>query len=296
MSSNTTNDNTLLAKAALRNQDMTENLLQTSALVLAARRPGVTDPLDGVGAVTHKCMLPIQGQIMLERVIAALLDSDCCRHVYVSIDDQSVLHEGKRLRSWMEAGLLSAVAAEGNLADSILTAAQHIPDEHWPLLVTTGDNALHTPALIREFVTGSSAATCDAALGLTREDVVTAEIPDAGLHWHRLRDGGFSSCNLYLLHNRKSLKGVEIFRSGGQFGKKPWRILKACGVLPFVFYKFKLATAGGLLHRVGRNLGLRMQPVFLPYAFGPIDVDNPKSFALSERLLAEREHALGLNS
>ncbi len=274
---------------------MAENLLQTSAVVLAARRPGVTDPLDGMGDVTHKCMLTIHGQIMLERVIAALLDSGCCRHVYVCIDDQSVLRDGKRLRRWMDAGLLSGIAAEGNLADSILTAARHIPDEHWPLLVTTGDNALHTPGLIREFVAGGCAATCDAALGLTRKEVVTTEIPDAGLHWHRLKDGGFSSCNLYLLRNRNSLKGVEIFRSGGQFGKKPWRILKACGVLPFILYRFKLATTGGLFHRVGRNLGLSMQPVFLPYAFGPIDVDNPKSFALSERLLAVREHGQGPN-
>lgn len=262
---------------------------QATALVLAAQRPGVPDPLTAGGPVSHKCMLTINGQIMLERVIEALLDSALCRHVYVSIDDSSVLREGARLREWMEAGRVSTLPAEGNLADSIYTAAQTIPDENWPLLITTGDNALHTPAVIRAFVAGALAEPCDAALGLTREEIVTAEIPDAGLHWHRLRDGGFSSCNLYLLHNRKSLAGVEIFRSGGQFGKKPCRILKACGVLPFLLYRFSLATTEGLFQRVSRNLGISLKPVFLPFSFGPIDVDNPRSFALSERILVQRE-------
>jgi len=268
---------------------MTEGLPQIHAMVLAARRPGVADPLTASGEVTHKCMLRINGQIMLERVVAALLDSGCCQHVHVCIDDQTVLREGAQLRKWMDQGLVSGVPAEGNLADSILIAAQRFPADHWPLLITTGDNALHTSELIRDFVIAAFSQPCDAALGLTREEEVIAEIPDARLHWHRLRDGGFSSCNLYLMHNQASLKGVEIFRSGGQFGKKPWRMLKACGLLPFIFYKFKLTTTDRLIARIGRRMGLNMKPVFLHYAFGPIDVDNAKSFALSERILVKRE-------
>jgi len=262
---------------------------QTSALVMAARRPGVTDPLCAMGDVSHKCMLHIHGQIMLERVIAALLDSGCVARVYVSIDDAAVLRDGERLRDWLAEGTVQAVAAEGNLADSVLAAAGQIPDAGWPLLITTGDNALHTAELVRDFVQQGCAVAGDAALGLTRECDVTPEIPDSNLNWHWLRDGGFSSCNLYLLHSRKALSGVSIFRSGGQFGKKHWRILKAFGLLPFVLYKFKLTSTDRLIRRIGRNLGLRMHAVFLPYAYGPIDVDNPKSFALSERILAARE-------
>jgi len=268
---------------------MSQPRLQTSALIMAARRPGVTDPLCAMGDVSHKCMLHIHGQIMLERVIAALLDSGCVSKVYVSIDDAAVLQDGERLRSWQAQDKVQAVAAEGNLADSVLAAAREIPDDDWPLLITTGDNALHTAELIADFVQQGCADDADAALGLTRETDVTPDIPDANLNWHWLRDGGFSSCNLYLLHNRKALSGVSIFRSGGQFGKKHWRILTSFGVLPFVQYKLKLTTTDKLIRRIGRNLGLDMRAVFLPYAFGPIDVDNPVSFALSERILAARE-------
>lgn len=262
---------------------------KASALIMAARRPGEPDPLCANVDVTHKCMLHIHGQIMLERVIAALLDSGCVDMAYVCIDEATVLQDGARLRDWLQAGTVVAVPAAGNLADSVLVAAELIEDANWPLLITTGDNALHTAELIKDFVTQSSALDCDVALGLTKEEHVTATIPDSGLHWHWLQDGGFSSCNLYFLHNRKTLRGVNIFRSGGQFGKKHWRILKAFGVMPFLLYKFKLTTTEKLIRRIGRNLGLRMEAVFLPYAFGPIDVDNPDSFALSERILAKRE-------
>lgn len=262
---------------------------QTSALIMAARRPGVADPLCAMGDVSHKCMLRIHGQIMLERVIAALLDSGCVGKVYVSIDDAGVLLDGERLRGWLAQNRVQAVAAEGNLADSVLATACQIPDDGWPLLITTGDNALHTAELIQDFVEQCDASNGDVALGLTRETDVTPVIPDSNLNWHWLRDGGFSSCNLYLLRNRKALHGVGIFRTGGQFGKKHWRILKSFGLLPFILYKFRWTTTDKLIRRIGDNLGLEMRAVFLPYAFAPIDVDNLKSFTLSERILAARE-------
>ena len=55
--------------------------LQYSALVLAARRPGILDPLAKAVGVTHKCLAPINGRPMLERVIEAVLQSDRCKHV-----------------------------------------------------------------------------------------------------------------------------------------------------------------------------------------------------------------------
>lgn len=268
---------------------MPEALPQTDALVMAANRPGRVDPLCAAGGVSHKCMLRINGQIMLERVVAALLDSGCCRHVHVSIDDRAVLSQGERLRNWLAEGRLSVAPAVGNLADSVIEWGAGASAGNWPLLITTGDNALHTPEIIRDFVTGGCALPCDVALGMTRETDVTPSIPDSGLNWHWLKDGGFSSCNLYLLRDHTALKAANVFRSGGQFGKKHRRILKAFGLMTFFLYKFKLTDGQSLVRRIGRNIGLRMEAVFLPYAYGPIDVDNPKSFALSERLLAERE-------
>ena len=39
--------------------------------------------------------------------------------------------------------------------------------------------------------------------------------------------------------------------------------------------------------RIGRNFGVRIAPVDVPWAHAPIDVDNPDSLAFSERLLRQ---------
>jgi CTP:molybdopterin cytidylyltransferase MocA len=257
-------------------------------LVMAASRAGARDPLAASQGVTHKCLIRIDGRIMIERVVDALLASGRCGTVYVSIDAPDVLRQVPEFLPELERGRIVPVPAAGNLASSVLAALPRLRLDGWPLVITTGDNAVHTPELVRDFVDGTLASRADAVAGITHETDVTPSIPDSGLAWHRLRDGGFSSCNLYGLNNDKAIEAVRIFEGGGQFGKKHWRILKAFGVLPFVLYKTRFATTEQLFARISRNLELKVAPVWLPYPYGPIDVDNLQSFALSERLLRER--------
>ncbi|MDT8397260.1 MAG: NTP transferase domain-containing protein [Pseudomonadales bacterium] len=261
----------------------------SSALIMAARRPGKIDPLAAAAGVSHKCMIPINGRVMLERVVQVLVDTGCFRHIYISIDDASVLNTNEALKNWIQQGLVSTCPAEGNLADSILAASKLILPEHWPLMLTTGDNALHNTAIILDFVAGMAKENCDLTLGITHEDDVKPTIPNPGLAYHRLKDGGFSSCNLYGLSSPKALKVVEVFRSGGQFGKKPWRILKSFGIMTFILYKLRAITGDAMTRRIGKKFRLKAAAVNLPYDFGPIDVDNPFSFRLSEDILIKRE-------
>jgi GTP:adenosylcobinamide-phosphate guanylyltransferase len=268
---------------------MHKSTIQYSGLIMAARRPGILDPLAKAAGVTHKCMVPVYGKPMLERVVSAMLDSGSCKHIYISIDQPEVMQTSANLSEWLANGLITTVDAGNNLTDSVLAAAARIPDENWPVLISTADNALHTPDIIRDFVNGAEARATDVALGITREEVVIATLPDAVKAFHRVKDGGFSSCNLYALRNRKALKTVEVFRGGGQFGKRHWRIFKAFGLLSFIMYKFKLISIEGIVRRVGKGFGVSVAPVFLPYDFGPIDVDDQNSFDLSEKLLRQRE-------
>lgn len=263
--------------------------IQYSGLVLAARRPGILDPLAKAAGVTHKCMVPIHGRPMLERVIEAVLQSGRCKHVYVSIDEPQVLRSNPQIAGWLASGSVSTVAARSTLTDSVLAAATQIPDTDWPIMITTGDNALHTPDIVRDFIEGAQSNDADVCCGITREEVVVATLPEAAKAFHRLKDGGFSSCNLYSLKDRNALKTVEVFRGGGQFGKRHRRILKAFGLISFVLYKLKLITIDGMVRRLGKGFGLKVAAVFLPYDFGPIDVDDQNSFDISEKILRKRE-------
>ncbi|WP_374764725.1 nucleotidyltransferase family protein [Yunchengibacter salinarum] len=259
-----------------------------NALVLAASRQGERNSVAALKGVSHKCVAPINGTPMIERVVRALLDSDRIATVYVSIESADVLTPIPALARWMAEGRVRVVTSRATLADSVIAAVE-ASDSALPLVITTGDNALHTPALIRDFADATAASQADITLGFTREEDVLKDFPEPGLAFHRLKDGGVSSCNLYGLRTENALETARVFEGGGQFGKKPWRILKAFGILPFILYKLKATTSDRLLARLGRNLGVSADMVFLPYSFGPIDVDNPASFRLSEEALIARE-------
>jgi len=259
-----------------------------TALILAASPRGAGDPVARLQGVSHKCLVRIAGRPMIERVVDTLLATGGFERIVVSIESEAVLRALPRCAQWLDAGVLEVLPSRANLAESITAIAEQVA-EPLPLVVTTGDNALHTPELVADFLARFLAGDADVALAFTAEDVVSPAVPDSGLAFHRLRDGGFSSCNLYGIRSRKGLDSARVFRSGGQFGKRHWRILRAFGLLPFVLYKLKLATAAGLLRRIGRNLGVAVEIVMLAYPEGPIDVDGPASFHLSERLLRQRE-------
>lgn len=260
---------------------------EATLLVLAASRKGVDDPVARLQNVSHKCLVVLDGQVMLERVIEAAIDSGCFARIFVSIEDAAVVRSVPRLAAWMDEGRLGVVKSADSLAGSIRAAATAIPNP-LPLIVTTGDNALHTPAVLRDFMDQFWTRAGDVALGFTTAEVVLREVPDSTLAFHRLKDGGFSSCNLYGLRRERALDTARIFEGGGQFGKKHWRILKAFGVMPFILYKLKSVTGQQLLSRIARNLGVTADLILLPYAFAPIDVDNAASFAQTEAILRQR--------
>ena len=259
-------------------------------LVLAASRRGAGDSVARLQGKSHKCLVDLAGMAMIERVLRALFDSGRCAIAYVSIESETVLREVPAVAEWLDRGKVVVVESKGNLADSVIAAIACI-DTPLPMIITTGDNALHTPELVRDYVDMFMAAKGDVSVAFTHEDDVVAEFPQSGLAFHRLKDGGFSSCNLYGLRNRRAVDTVRVFEGGGQFGKRHWRILKAFGIVPFLLYKLKATTCQGLMDRIGHNLGVSVDSHMLPYSYAPIDVDNPFSFALTEKALLARRDA-----
>jgi GTP:adenosylcobinamide-phosphate guanylyltransferase len=269
-----------------------ETFPHAAVLVMAASRRGVDDPVARLQDKSHKCLVEIDGQVMLERVLEALVDSGCFATIHVSVDSEDILRATPKMNAWVDEGRVVYIPSRGNLADSVLYAVEQMPDP-LPLIITTGDNALHTPELLQDFMRQFWATSEDGAVAFSSEEVVLRDYANSGLAFHQLKDGGYSSCNLYALRNQRSLKGVKVFESGGQFGKRHMRILKAFGLVPFVLYKLKLSDMRGLVASIGRRLGVTIAPIMLDYSYGPIDVDHKHSFDLTEATLVKRREAAG---
>lgn len=256
-----------------------------TALVLAASR-GSLDPLARAGGVSHKCFIDIAGQPMLRRVVAAVLESGRVGRTIVAIEPASIEEAKAVLAPLPGADALDFVASRETIGASVAAVAS---EAMLPLVITTGDNALHTSEMIRYFCDALDGVTADGAIGLTPAACVLDKYPEGDRAFHRFRDGAFSSCNLYALLTPRSLDAPRVFNSGGQFGKKPRRLIGAFGLFAFLLYKSRLFTLKTVLATLSRGIGVRTAPILMPFAEGPIDVDRQVDWDLANRIVAARE-------
>lgn len=258
-----------------------------TALVLAASR-GNLDPLAQAAGVSHKCFIPIAGRPMLARVVEAVAQSGRVGRIIVSIEEEATV-EAKEILAPLGLGdRLVWTPSRANIGTSVAAVTEAFP-EALPLIITTGDNALHTAEMVRHFCDSLDSVAADAALGLTPASYVLEKYPEGNRAFHRFRDGAFSSCNLYALLTPRSLDAPRVFNSGGQFGKKPKRLIGAFGIVAFLVYKSRLTRLETFLKFLSRAIGVRTAPVLLPFAEGPIDVDRMQDWTLADRIVAKRE-------
>ena len=228
-----------------------------TALVLAASR-GNLDPLARAGGVSHKTFIDIAGVPMLERVVRSVVESGRVGRVVISIEDDSA-EEARRILAGIEgAADFLFVSSRENIGTSVIAAA----DPAWlPMIITTGDNALHTAELVADFCDSLDGVSADAGLGVTRAELILEKYPDGQRAFHRFADGSFSSCNLYAFLTAAAIGGARIFNSGGQFGKKPKRLIGAFGLFAFLLYKSRRVKLETFLRLLSRGLGISVAPV-----------------------------------
>jgi hypothetical protein len=258
-----------------------------TGLVLAASR-GNLDPLAQAGGVSHKCFIDISGQPMLRRVVKAVMESGRIGRTVVAIEPDSVEEAKAILADLPGAEAIEYVASRENIGASVSAVAT---EAMLPLVITTGDNALHTAEMVRFFCDALDEVDADGALGLTPAQYILDKYPEGNRAFHRFRDGAFSSCNIYALLTPRSLAGPRVFNSGGQFGKKPKRLIGAFGLPAFLLYKSRLVKLRTFLNFLSFAIGLKAAPVLMPFAEGPIDVDRMQDWKLAEEIIARRAAA-----
>jgi len=254
------------------------------AIVLAAQRPGTTDPLAARFGVTHKCLVPLRGRELILHVLAALSRHRGIAEIVVSIEPEAFGTIDALAASLGMASRIRCVPAASNLAESILAAAGR---HDGPLLVTTADNALLLPASVEAVVEGMRAS--DAVVAMTPESAVRAAHPEGQRRFYRFRDQGYSNCNLYGIAHREALRAAEIFRGGGQFARKAHRIIAAFGLVNLILLRFRLIGLQDAMGRISRRLGIRLSAVVIADGSQAIDVDNDRTYRVVHDILLSRD-------
>jgi GTP:adenosylcobinamide-phosphate guanylyltransferase len=263
--------------------------MPATVLILAGRRPGVTDPLAEAHGLDDKCLVPVAGEPMVMHVLRAALASDALQVVVSTHNGQLAAALASDLAP-LGASRVRFVPSAGNLADSVLLAAK---SAEFPILVTTADACLLSAATIAEIDAGARAADADAAVALARKADVLGVHPDGQRRFYPLSDVEVSNCNAYWLGSASALRAAEAFRGGGQFIKKPVRIARAFGVINLLRFRFGLGPLHVVFERLGRHMRLKLVPVLVSDGAAAIDVDNERSHRVTQEVMAARAAPTG---
>ena len=253
------------------------------ALVLAGSR-GPTDPVAAAAGLAEKCLVPVLGEPMVERVARVLLAHPAIASLEIAATDPARL------------------AALDGLADPrievtacrptpSLTVADALERNGTPLLVTTADHPLLTSEIIERFLEGSVATDADITVGLVSATTVLACYPDAVRTFLSFKGGKYSGANLFLLRREAAAGAVAFWRRVEQDRKKPWRIAKAFGPGLLIAYLLRLRDLDGAMRAASRVVGAEARAVVLDVAEAAIDVDKPRDLALAETILRRRAAA-----
>ncbi|WP_370191349.1 hypothetical protein [Qipengyuania sp.] len=263
----------------------TENDGKVTALIMAGKRSGVLDPLAERAGVAQKCVVPVGGMPMIERVVMNVAASPRIGEIRVVAHEPDEIAAIPSIARLVEQGRLVFRPGAFNLVDSVFAGAE---GAGYPILITTADNCLWLPEDFTEFADKAIASQAGAAAALARKEDVIAADPEGQKKFYEFSDGGYSNCNAYWIGNAEALSAAEIMRGGGQFVKFPSRIAKAFGVVNLIRFFLGWGTKEKLFAQVSRRFGFKLVPLEMDHGYCAIDVDNERTFQVTEKLLTKR--------
>ncbi len=258
-----------------------------TALVLAASR-GATDSLAAARHLSHKCLLRVGGEPMLLRVLRTLGASQRIGRIAISIDDPGVLAAVPGLAPLLDWRSIAMVPSAATPSLSVARAAETL-ENPWPLLVTTADHPLLTPAMVDHFCAEAVSAEADLAVALAAASLVLAEHPDARRTFLRVRGARYTGCNMFALMTPNAVHAAEFWQRLEAHRKRPWRILKAFGAAAILRFLAAGMTLEAAMGAASRRLDLKAVAVEMPFPDAAIDVDKPDDLTLAEAILRARE-------
>lgn len=251
-----------------------------TALVLAGPRSG-GDPLANAFDVPHKAVLPVLGRPMGEWVVEALCACPGITRVLVAADWRS-LGESVALMTPEKVVPVAAFSTIGATIEAVLDA---VPP---PLLITTVDNPLLTPAIVAEFL-NKVPADADGAVAVARREVVRQAYPLAKRVYMRFRRARVTGCNLFLLANVSARAAVRVWTRMDAARTDPAAMIGALGIGSRLWWSLGLLTVDGAARQLSHRVGARLAVVEMLAPEAALDVDWPEDLRLVEAILAARK-------
>jgi GTP:adenosylcobinamide-phosphate guanylyltransferase len=259
---------------------------------MAARRSAAEDPLDHRAKGGNKNFIDLCGKPMVCWVIESLLAAPAVADVVISVEDEALVDALDAFASARSTGRLRVVRSRTNIVDSLQVALAERRGDWRPVLVTSGDNPLLTPAMIEHFCQQMEVRQLQAAITMTPADLMRATYPQGQRRFYRFADGEYSNCNFYGIVAPEAMAAAEIFRGGGQFRKHAVRMIRAFGLTNVLLYRLGRLNLADFGVRLSRAFNVSLGFVSMPFAEACIDVDNERTYLIADEILQERRRPI----
>lgn len=256
-----------------------------TALVLAGQRPGI-DPVAAQFGLVAKALVPVAGELMLDRVLMALADTPQIARIVVLAQDAAQLLAHPEL-AWAAAEPRITTRTSGRTISGSVHDAVRDPAIGLPVLVTTADNVMLTPATVAEFIAGAGAS--DVSVAMVDRGNLEATVGPNRRTWLTFKGGSYTGANLFALHQSAAINALRFWEGVEQDRKSVLRLAAHFGPVLMARMLLRRMTLAEALSAAGAKLGARVAPVLLSDGRMGVDVDKPEDHALAERLLRARD-------
>lgn len=255
-----------------------------SAIILAGQRPGV-DRLAHHFGCDLKALVEIGGEAMITHVVRALHRVPEIKSILILAQDPA------RLVAAVAAGGGASFSASASGISASIKAVAGTALAPWPLLVTTADHPLLTPAMISDFLAATGAE--DLSVAMVEKQAMLAQFPDAQRTWLKFRDGHWSGANLFALKSDKVTAALDLWAAAEQDRKQVWKLFLHFG--PWLALRAITRSIGlsAALEKAGQRLGLAVKLVAMGDPVAAIDVDKPEDHLLASAILEARQRIRG---
>ncbi len=177
-------------------------------------------------------------------------------------------------------------SGQAGIADSVAAIAG-TPAAPWPVLVTTADHALLTPAIVTEFL--GAVGDEDLAVGVGHRTTIERAFPQTRRTWLRFSDGDYSGANLFALRNANVAPALAFWSSIEHKRKRKTAMIASFGPYLLLRAMTRSISFAKAVSVAGKKLRMVAVPITLSQPEAVIDVDKMDDLALATSILETRQ-------
>jgi GTP:adenosylcobinamide-phosphate guanylyltransferase len=251
-------------------------------IVLAGERPG-GNPLAKALNLPAGILVEIAGKPCVTRVLTAL-DASSSVAGGVMIGPQPEVAESAQMQQILGSSQLRWLPPATGPAESALDALAAVAQR--PVLITSADHALLTPAIIDTFCNLALTSDADFVVGLVPYARVQSRFPDSKRTLLKFSDGTYCGSNLFMVRTSAGEGVVRFWQQMQSYRKRPWRMARELGVSTLLSYLLGRLSIREALERIGALSGCRISHVEILEARAAVDVDSLADYELAQEVLS----------